>query len=116
MEETPVGGNIFADIGFDPEEAGNLKLRSSLMIAIPRIVEDRGLKQREAAELFGTTQSRISDVTRGQIDAFTIDSLVNMLGCRVSPRASTYRLRRRRARRRERPIDETTDGQGCPPG
>lgn len=79
IEETPVGGNIFADIGFDPEEAGNLKLRASLMIAVERIVKDRGLKQREAAELFGTTQPRISDVMRGQIGEFTIDSLVNML-------------------------------------
>lgn len=76
---TPSGGNIFEDLGFRREEAENLKIRSELMIAIRRIIEDRGLKQTEAAELFGTTQPRISDVVRGKIEEFTIDSLVNML-------------------------------------
>lgn len=76
---TPPGGNIFQDLGFGREEAENLKIRSELMIAIRRIVEERGLKQTEAAELFGTTQPRISDLIRGKIDQFTIDTLVNML-------------------------------------
>lgn len=76
---TPVGGNIFADLGFPPEEAENLLVRSKLMIEIIGIIQDRGLKQKQAAELFGVSQPRISDLKRGQIDAFTIDSLVNML-------------------------------------
>jgi predicted XRE-type DNA-binding protein len=76
---TPAGGNIFADLGFPREEAENLKLRSSLMIAIEKIIAARGLKQTEAAELFGVSQPRISDLTRGKFDVFTIDSLVNML-------------------------------------
>lgn len=76
---TPAGGNIFEDLGFAEEVARNLKIRSELMIAIHGIVEGRGLKQTEAADLFGTTQPRISDVMRGKIDEFTIDSLVNML-------------------------------------
>lgn len=76
---TPAGGTIFADLGFPPEEAENLKIRSSLMITIEKIIEARGLKQIEAAELFGVSQPRISELVRGKIDAFTIDSLVNML-------------------------------------
>ena len=76
---TAPGGNVFEDLGFAPGEAENLKIRSTLMIAIRQIVEDRGLKQTEAAELFGTTQPRVSDVVCGKIDEFTIDSLVNML-------------------------------------
>lgn len=76
---TPPEGNIFLDLGFEPQEAENLKIRSDLMIEIRRIVEERRLLQTEAAELFGTTQPRISDLVRGKIDQFTIDSLVNML-------------------------------------
>lgn len=76
---TPKGGNVFEDLGFTAEEAENLKLRSRLMAAIKQIIRARGLKQIEAAELFGTTQPRISDVVSGKIDEFTIDSLVNML-------------------------------------
>lgn len=77
---TPVGGNVFADLGFGPEEAENLRLRSHLMIQIERIIDARGLKQKEAAALFGVSQPRISELKRGKIGQFTIDSLVNMLG------------------------------------
>lgn len=76
---TPADGNVFRDLGFGPQEAENLKIRSGLMIEIRRIVEERGLRQTEAAELFGTTQPRISELVRGRIDQFTIDALVNML-------------------------------------
>lgn len=71
--------NIFEDLGFDADTAKNRKLRADLMIAIRKIVEDRKLKQTAAATLLGTTQPRISDLMRGEIDEFTIDSLVNML-------------------------------------
>jgi predicted XRE-type DNA-binding protein len=76
---TPVGGNIFRDLGFPPGEAENLKVRSTLMIVVGQIIKERGLKQIEAAELFGVSQPRISDLNRGKIDVFTVDSLINML-------------------------------------
>jgi len=76
---TPSGGNVFADLGIDVEEADNLKIRARLMIAIEGWIEERGLTQQRAAELLGTTQPRISDLVRGKIDQFTIDSLVKML-------------------------------------
>ena len=76
---TPADGNVFRDLGFGPQEAENLKIRSNLMIEIHRIIEMRQLRQTEAAELFGTTQPRISDLMRGKIGQFTIDTLVNML-------------------------------------
>jgi predicted XRE-type DNA-binding protein len=76
---TPPGANLFADLGFEPVEAESLYVRSDLMIEILRIIRERNLKQREAATLFGVSQPRISDIKRGKMDAFTIDSLVNML-------------------------------------
>ena len=84
---TPAGGNVFADLGFDTEEAENLKLRAELMMEIERYIERKGLKQKEAAELFGVTQPRVSDLMRGKIERFSIDALVGMLaqaGMRVS--------------------------------
>jgi predicted XRE-type DNA-binding protein len=76
---TPAGGNIFLDLGFPPEEAENLKIRSRLMGEMIRTIRERGLKQKKAAELFGVSQPRISDLTRGKIDEFSIDALINML-------------------------------------
>jgi predicted XRE-type DNA-binding protein len=78
-ESTPSSGNVFQDLGFSPEEAANLKVRSTLMGSIRRIIDVRGLKQGQAAELFGVTQPRISDLTRGKIELFSIDALINML-------------------------------------
>lgn len=79
MERTPSSGNVFADLGFSPEEAENLKVRSALMGSIRQIIESQGLRQTRAAELFGVTQPRISDLVRGKIELFSIDALVNML-------------------------------------
>ncbi len=80
--ELPVthgSGNVFADLGFDPEEAANLKLRSTLGIELARYVEAEGLTQTEAAERLGVTQPRVSDLVRGKLERFTVDALVNML-------------------------------------
>ena len=76
---TPADGNIFEDIGFPPGEARNLKIRSMLMLTAKRFIEDRDLTQAEAAQLMGVSQPRISDLVRGRIGQFTIDSLINML-------------------------------------
>ena len=83
---TPSTGNVFEDLGFEKEEAENLKVRASLMATIRTIIDDEGLTQARAAELFGVTQPRISDVVRGKIELFSIDALVNMVaasGCQV---------------------------------
>lgn len=79
MEITPSSGNVFLDLGFSPEEAENLKIRSSLMFSIRKLIESRGLKQAEAAELFGVAQPRISDLVRGKVESSSTDGLVNML-------------------------------------
>ena len=73
-------GNVFRDLGFSTEEATHLKIRSDLMIRLSRLIETRGLTQAQAAELFAVTQPRISDLVRGKIDRFSIDTLIAMLG------------------------------------
>lgn len=73
-------GNVFRDLGFGEEEAENLKVRADLMIELTRLIEAQGLTQSAAAELLGVTQPRISDLMRGKIDRFSVDSLIEMLG------------------------------------
>jgi predicted XRE-type DNA-binding protein len=80
-------GNVFADIGFGPEEAENLLLRAELMSRISEMA--RGVPQRQAARTFGVSQPRLNDLMRGKIDKFSLDALVNMLahaGMRVELR------------------------------
>jgi len=61
-----------------PAAAANMKLRSSLMCALSEHLRQSGLNQRQAAELLGVTQPRVSDLMRGKIDLFGLDALVNM--------------------------------------
>ncbi|MEO7043270.1 MAG: XRE family transcriptional regulator [Gemmatimonadaceae bacterium] len=72
-------GNVFADLGFAPDEAEHLKLRAQLMSAVRQVIEQRKLTQAQAAKLLGVTQPRISDLVRGKIDLFSMDTLVSML-------------------------------------
>jgi predicted XRE-type DNA-binding protein len=73
-------GNVFRDLGFSEEEAINLKMRADLMIRLSKLIDARGLTQAEAAEFFGVSQPRISDLRRGKIDRFSVDTLIAMLG------------------------------------
>jgi predicted XRE-type DNA-binding protein len=62
-----------------PAQAENMKLRSSLMMALKDHIAREELSQSEAAKVFGVTQPRVSDLIRGKIELFSLDTLVNML-------------------------------------
>ena len=70
--------NVWEAIEDTPEEAENMKLRSTLMLALKDHISRTGLSQSQAAKLFGVTQPRISDLMRGKINRFGLDALVNM--------------------------------------
>jgi predicted XRE-type DNA-binding protein len=93
-------GNVFRDLEFGAQEAESLRLRAELMVEVRRLIQARKLTQRSAANLLGVTQPRISDLIRGKIDLFSIDTLVNMLaraGMRVQLRIAGGRGRRAQA-------------------
>ena len=71
--------SVWDAIEDDPSQAANMKHRSALMMAISEHIKARGLNQTEAAKLFGVSQPRISDLMRGKIGMFSIDTLVAML-------------------------------------
>jgi predicted XRE-type DNA-binding protein len=55
-----------------------MKLRSVLMTALEDQIARARLTQEEAARLLGITQPRVSDLVRGRIDRFGLDTLVNL--------------------------------------
>ncbi len=61
-----------------PIEAENMKLRAELMQALKAQIISMELSQAQAAQLFGVTQPRISDLMRGKINVFGLDALINM--------------------------------------
>jgi len=71
--------SVFDAIEEAPVEAENLKIRAALMAELAGYIDQAGLTQAQAARRFGVTQPRVSDLVRGKIDLFSIDTLVNML-------------------------------------
>jgi predicted XRE-type DNA-binding protein len=76
---TRSSGNVFKDVGFPAEAAEHIKVRADLLIQIQIALKARGLRQAEAARLLGVTQPRVSDLVRGRLDLFSVDSLIDML-------------------------------------
>ena len=75
LEKEPRSGRSHEAMGTLTASA---KLRAALMTAIGDYISRAHLSQSQAAKVFGVTQPRISDLSRGKIDLFGIDALVNM--------------------------------------
>jgi predicted XRE-type DNA-binding protein len=76
---TRSSGNVFRDLGFGPEEAQHLLVRTELMLKIEKLLKERGLTQAAAARIMDVSQPRVSDLLRGKIGLFSTDSLIDML-------------------------------------
>lgn len=71
--------SVWEAIENTPQEAANMKVRSALMMAVQEYVTANNLTQAEAAQRLGVTQPRVSDLMRGKIELFSVDTLINML-------------------------------------
>ena len=78
-------GNVFADLGFPPEEAAVLAMRADLMTKLRLQIERSKWTQLEASKQLGIAQSRVSDLVRGKWEKFSLDMLVT-LAARVGRR------------------------------
>ena len=79
LKVTRSSGNIFRDLGFPKEAAEHLRVRADLLIQLQKVLTARGFKQAEAAKILGVTQPRVSDLIRGRIDLFSVDTLIDLL-------------------------------------
>ena len=70
-------GNVFADIGLPNAEEHLVK--AHLVFKIDRIMKERGLKQVEAARLFGAKQPDVSKMLRGDFRQFSVERLMRFL-------------------------------------
>lgn len=61
-----------------PQQAASMRARAALMMELEQVVRKRGMTQAEAAKLFGVTQPRVSDLMRGKINLFSLDTLLDM--------------------------------------
>ena len=71
-------GNVFTDLGFSPDEAAILQMRADLMADLRKFIKAKKLTQAKAAEIFGVTQSRVSDLMSGKWEKFSLEMLITL--------------------------------------
>ena len=84
---TKSSGNVFLDLGFPPEEAAILQMRAEIMADLRKFITNKKLTQAKAAELFGVSQSRVSDLIRDKWEKFSLEMLITLAtkaGMRIS--------------------------------
>ena len=73
----PSGGNVFKDLGVGNAEDHLIK--AQLVYKIDTLLKRRGLKQAEAAALFGVRQPDVSKMLRGEFRQFSVERLLRFL-------------------------------------
>ena len=70
-------GNIFADISVS--HPTRVLYRAQIMHRIAELIDERGLTQREAAEILDLPQSKVSCLMNGKLSMFSLDHLFELL-------------------------------------
>ena len=71
--------NPFLDLGFPPEEATALHIRSQLAAALEHHIDRKGWSQIEAARALKVPQPTISKIVNGNIEKLSIEFLIKLM-------------------------------------
>lgn len=72
-------GNVFADLGYSPDEAAILQMRADLMADLRKYINHKKLTQASAAKILGVSQSRVSDLMTGKWEKFSLEMLITLV-------------------------------------
>lgn len=70
-------GNVFADLDKDTSEEKLAKAELARQIA--KVIKNRKLTQKQAAEILGIDQPKISALVRGKLRSFSLERLIRYL-------------------------------------
>ena len=101
--------SVWDAIEATPTEAANMRAKSTLMMALQSWLAQCDVTQKAIAQSLGITQPRLSDLKRGYIDLFSLDTLLNMaelaglapsikVRALPKPKAPTHRVARPKRR------------------
>lgn len=74
---TQSSGNVFEDLGFADSEERLAK--AQIAMRINTLLEKRDLKQKQAAEILGINQPKISALKNGRLSGFSMERLIHFL-------------------------------------
>ena len=91
LKRTITYGSVFDVLGFSPEEAEALKIKSDLHIEILRVIKKKKYTSRNLEKILNEPQPRISELMNGRISKMSIEKLImylQKLGISISIKAA----------------------------
>jgi len=70
---------LFEDLGFSPEEAAVLRLKTTLHIELMKVIEKRKLTPKEVGQILDMQQPNVSKLLSGKLDRTSTDRLTRYL-------------------------------------
>lgn len=70
-------GSVYADLGLKNHE--EMETKSNLVMEISKAIKKRKLTQTQAAELFGISQPKLSELLNGRFRGYSVERLIHFL-------------------------------------
>ncbi len=89
---TEADGNLYADLGFSPEDAAQFQsesdariatrqaLKMALMEEVDAWIKREKITQMQAAGILHISRPRVTDIVNRKTDKFSIDNLIDLVG------------------------------------
>ena len=79
LKLTPANDNLFLDLGFNPIEAANLKIRTDLILDLQEFIRSQNWTIDKTAQFFNETPFTITQLMNGDIDRFNLEQLITLI-------------------------------------
>lgn len=70
-------GSVYADLGFKNYE--EMETKANLVIEISKAIKKKKLTQSQAAEMFGISQPKLSELLGGRFRGYSVERLIHFL-------------------------------------
>jgi predicted XRE-type DNA-binding protein len=71
--------SLWEDLGFSPEEAAVLRLKTALHIELMKVIEKRKLSPKDVGKILDMQQPNVSNLLNGKLERTTADRLTRYL-------------------------------------
>ncbi len=70
-------GSVYVDLGY--KNFAEMETKANLVIEISKIIKKKKLTQADAAEMFGISQPKLSELLRGRFRGYSVERLIYFL-------------------------------------
>jgi predicted XRE-type DNA-binding protein len=70
---------LWEDIGFTPEEAAVLRIKTKLHVELTKVIEQRNLTPKEVGTILDMQQPNVSNLLNGKLGRMSLDRLTKYL-------------------------------------